>query len=131
MTNNGNRYANRVGDSLPQLKAKRRRALGLMEEAEASADRLRLQAEMYSDAAQELGERALTTEGMVKELEGKAEAQAAKEKRDEAQQLRALSERSRNKAEEQVDIAMIHAREAIRQKELAARLKEEIDLRGW
>ena len=127
MTNDGNR----VGDSLAQLRAKRRSALALKEATEARADRLRLQAQMYSDAARGLGERAITTEGLAKELERKGEVQAAKEKRDEAQQLRVLSERNRHKAEEQEDIATNYDGEAFRQKELASRLKEEIDIRGW
>ena len=127
MSSNGRGTAKVVDTSPEKLRARRAHALAMAAEAGEKAEAVRLQAKVYSQAARELEHKGFRVEAILKKLEFSGDEDAAKEQRESLENLRKLIQENYDKADEKGEIAVVFEREAFRERDLAARLKSELE----
>ena len=115
-----------VDTSPEKLRARRTHALAMAAEAEEKAEEARRQAEVYSQAARALEQKAFGAEAILKSLEATGDEDAARAQRESFDHLRKLIQQNYAKADEKGEIAVVFAREAFRERDYAARLKDEL-----
>ena len=102
-------------DTSPEkLRVRRTHALAMAAEAEEKAE----------DA---LEQKAFRAEAILKSLEATGDEDAAKEQRESFKYLRKLIQQNYAKADEKGEIAVVFAREAFRERDYAARLKDQLN----
>lgn len=112
-----------------ELRARRTAALAEAEEAEELADDAKRQARMYSKAAHEFEQKAFRATAEASAAEAAGHEAEANGLRESIEYLRKLIQQNYAKADEKAGIAVALEREATKEMDLAARLKDELNER--
>ena len=113
--------------SLAKIRAMRIQDQALADESERAALDARRQSKVYSNAAHALTQLAVKAASVADRLEKDGDFEGATEQREVFKRLQALVERNYEKATEKDEAAIVHERHAFNQRELAAKLKQQIE----
>jgi len=109
-----------------KLRAMRRDALHWTEEAEAEAQQARIEAKVYSEAAQALNKRAYEADAQARQFDAQGDPKEAAAVRRTAADIRKLAEQNYGVADKKGAIAAGFEREAYHHRSLAAEFEAQI-----